>query len=92
MDKHLCFLTNINDNRLLDIIGFEDQQNLSLPTFATTIDDNGWCVPKHPWFVADMTGDSKLNLVGFEDDRVFVVFNSGDGTFQSTHKVSNDFC
>jgi hypothetical protein len=39
-----------------------------------------------------MTGDGKLDLVGFADDGVFVVFNNGDGTFQSAHKVLNVFC
>jgi hypothetical protein len=39
-----------------------------------------------------MTGDGKLNLVSFADDRVFIAFNNGDGTFQSAHKVLNAFC
>ena len=47
---------------------------------------------QHPWFVVDLTGDSKLNLVGFADDGVFVTFNNGDEIFQSAHKVSNGFC
>ena len=37
VDKHLRFLTNINDTCIFDIIRFKDQQNLSLLTFATTM-------------------------------------------------------
>ena len=104
MDKHLRFLADINGNGLLDIVGFGDQHvffiaynngdgtfQLFKPVLADFCYDNGWCVPNHPQFVADMTGDGKLDLVGLANDGVFVAFNNGDGTFQSAHKVLNDF-
>ena len=103
MDKHLRFLADVNGNGLLDIVGFGDQHVFIAynngdgtfqpvkPVLADFCYDNGWRVPHHPRFVADMTGDGKLDLVGFADDGVFVAFNNGDGTFQSAHKVLNDF-
>ncbi|KIJ92371.1 hypothetical protein K443DRAFT_113706, partial [Laccaria amethystina LaAM-08-1] len=104
MDKQLRFPADINGNGLLDIVGFGDQHvyvaynngdgtfQPAKPVLANFCHDNGWRVPKHPRFVADMTGDGKLDLVGFADDGVFVEFNNGDGTFQSARKVSNQFC
>jgi hypothetical protein len=104
MDKHLRFLADINGNGLLDIVGFGDQHVFVAynngdgtfqpvkPVLADFCHDHGWRVPDHPRFVADITGDGKLDLVGFADDGVFVAFNNGDGTFQSAHKVSNEFC
>ena len=58
LDKHMCFLTNINGNRLLDIVGFRDQDNfvvcnngdgtflLVKPILPKFCYDNGWCVPE----------------------------------------------
>ena len=104
MDKHLRFLADINGNGLLDIVGFGDQHVFvaynngdgtfqpAKPVLADFCHDKGWRVPKHPRFVADMTGDGKLDLVGFADDGVFVAFNNGNGTFQSARKVLNGFC
>ena len=104
VDKHLRFLADINGNGLLDIVGFGDLHvyvayNNGDGTFQTAkpvltyfCHDNGWRVSEHPRFVADMTGDGKPDLVGFADDGVFVAFNNGNGTFQSPHKVSDEFC
>lgn len=104
MDKHLRFLADINGNGLLDIVGFGDQHVLiaynngdgtfqpAKPVLADLCHNNGWRIPEHPRFVADMTGDGKLDLVGFADYGVFVAFNNGDGTFQNARKVSNQFC
>ena len=82
------FLANINSNGLLDIVGCGDQHVfvaynngdgtflLVKPILANFCYDNGWHIPKHPQFVVDMSGDSKLNLVGFAGNGVFVMFNN----------------
>ena len=104
MDKHLRFLADVNGNGLLDIVGFGNQHVFvaynngdgtfqpAKPVLTYFCHDNGWRVSLHPRFVADMTGDGKLDLVGFADDGVFIAFNNGDGTFQSARKVVNQFC
>ena len=104
MDRHLHFLTDINGNGLLDIVRFIDQHVFVTynrgdgtflpvkPILADFCYDNGWCISEHLWFIVDMTGDGKLNLVSFADDGGFVIFNNGDGTFQSAGKVLNEFC
>lgn len=41
----------------------------------------GWRSERHPCFAADVTGDGRVDLVGFHDDGVFVANGKPDGTF-----------
>ncbi|MEV7844887.1 RICIN domain-containing protein, partial [Streptomyces cyaneofuscatus] len=41
----------------------------------------GWLVEKHPRFLADTTGDGRLDIVGCHDDGVWVSLQNEDGTF-----------
>ncbi|KAF8639239.1 hypothetical protein AX16_010361 [Volvariella volvacea WC 439] len=50
-----------------------------------------WRVENHPRFVADLTGDGRVDLVGFGTPGVLVGLNKGDCTFQNTTLVCADF-
>jgi hypothetical protein len=41
----------------------------------------GWRVESHPRFPADLTGDGRVDIVGFGNDGVWVALNNGNGTF-----------
>ena len=103
-EKHLRFLADFNGNGLLDIIGFGNHDvyvayNNGDGTFQPAKEvltffcyDQGWRIAEHPRFVVDMTGDGKLDLVGFANDGVYVALNNGDGTFRGPCRVSDEFC
>jgi hypothetical protein len=48
----------------------------------------GWRVDKHPRFLADLTGNGLLDIVGFGEDGVYVSFNIGSGKFSEVKKLS----
>ncbi|MEV6424774.1 FG-GAP-like repeat-containing protein [Streptomyces sp. NPDC051662] len=50
-----------------------------------------WLVGKHPRFLADTTGDGRLDVVGCHDDGVWVSLQDEDGTFADPHYVLDDF-
>ena len=50
----------------------------------------GWQVDKHPRFLADVTGDSRADIVGFGDAGVYVALSNGDGSFQAPQLVVGD--
>ncbi len=103
-EKHLRFLADTDENGLLDIVGFGENQvevafNNGDGTFqpskgvlAEFCYSQTWRVDQHPRFVADLTGNGKPDLVGIADNGVHVAFNNGDGTFQPIRKVSDQFC
>jgi hypothetical protein len=41
----------------------------------------GWLADKHPRFLADTTGDGRLDIVGFHDDGVWVSLQDEEGNF-----------
>src|ERR1039458_10143312 len=43
--------------------------------------------PEQPRFVADLTGNGKVAIVGFGLDGIWVSLNNGDGTFQPPNMV-----
>ncbi|MGW5134808.1 FG-GAP-like repeat-containing protein [Streptomyces sp. NPDC004135] len=51
----------------------------------------GWLVGRHPRFLADTTGDGRLDLVGCHDDGVWVSLQDADGTFADPLYVLDDF-
>ncbi|KJA19519.1 hypothetical protein HYPSUDRAFT_44291 [Hypholoma sublateritium FD-334 SS-4] len=53
---------------------------------------SGWRLDRHLRFLADVTGDGLLDVVGFGENSVFVGRNNGDGTFQPPRPVINNFC
>ena len=53
--------------------------------------NQGWRVPLHPRYLADLNGDSKADIIGFGDAGVWVALSNGDGTFQAASFVLADF-
>ncbi|RSS60883.1 hypothetical protein EF912_08375 [Streptomyces sp. WAC07061] len=51
----------------------------------------GWRVDKHPRFLADTTGDGRLDIVGCHDDGVWISLQDADGTFAEPLYVIDDF-
>jgi hypothetical protein len=57
---------------------------------------DGWRVDAHPRLLADLTGDGKADIIGFDDDGVWTALNnlnnSGDGTFvMAQQRVITEF-
>ncbi|HEU4757922.1 MAG TPA: FG-GAP-like repeat-containing protein, partial [Agromyces sp.] len=104
VEKHPRFLADLTADGRADIVGFGDQGvwvslNNGNGTFQppTKVLDNfaytagGWRVEKHPRFLADLTGDSRADIVGFGDQGVWVSLNNGNGTFQPPTMVLGNF-
>lgn len=53
--------------------------------------NQGWRVDKHPRYIADLTGDKRGDIIGFGDTGVWVAYNNGNGTFQTSKLVLKDF-
>ncbi|MET9953857.1 FG-GAP-like repeat-containing protein [Streptomyces sp. NPDC006339] len=85
--KHLRFLTDVTGDGNPDIVGFGDAgvwvaHNLGDGTFEQArlvcrgfgYDDaaGAWRVGHHPRFLADITGDGRLDIVGFGGPGVYV--------------------
>ncbi|MDH6130306.1 RICIN domain-containing protein, partial [Kitasatospora sp. GP82] len=54
---------------------------LVLQAFGHSQQAGGWLADKHPRFLADTTGDGRLDIVGCHDDGVWVSLQDADGTF-----------
>ncbi|MGD3112611.1 FG-GAP-like repeat-containing protein [Streptomyces sp. YGL11-2] len=62
-----------------------------LRAFGHGQEAGGWLVDKHPRFLADTTGDGRLDIVGCHDDGVWVSLQDEDGTFADPLYVLDDF-
>ncbi|MBD0707936.1 MULTISPECIES: FG-GAP-like repeat-containing protein [unclassified Streptomyces] len=51
----------------------------------------GWLVDRHPRFLADTTGDGRLDVVGCHDDGVWVSVQDEEGAFAEPLYVLDDF-
>ncbi len=103
VEKHPRFLADMDKRSLLDIVGFgydgvfiaSNNGNKTFTNPKIVINDfgynAGWRVEKHPRFLADMTGDGRLDIAGFKDDGVYISINNGGGSFKGPVKVINDF-
>lgn len=89
-DKHLRLLTDITGDGTPDIIGFGDegvwvshncgdgrfeQAQLVCRGFGYNNDAGAWRVGHHPRFVTDITGDGRVDIVGFGGSGVYVARN-----------------
>ena len=103
IEKHLRFLGDVYGTGLLDIIGFGEKnvligKNNGNGTFEPgqpVVNDmcysaGGWFIEKHPRFVYDLTGNGRVDLIGFGDAGVFVALNEY-GTFPALKHVLEDF-
>jgi len=101
--QHPRFVVDLNGDGKGDIIGFGDngvstaiskgdgtfaEDQLVLAQFGV---NQGWRMDQHPRFVADLTGDGKADLVGFNNDGVWTALGRGDGTFGSATLVLANF-
>ncbi|MDK1347690.1 FG-GAP-like repeat-containing protein [Streptomyces sp. 378] len=62
-----------------------------LKAFGHDEEAGGWLADKHPRFLADTTGDGRLDIVGCHDDGVWVSLQDEDGTFADPLYVLDDF-
>ncbi|MFI1740868.1 FG-GAP-like repeat-containing protein [Streptomyces sioyaensis] len=62
-----------------------------LRAFGHNEEAGGWLADKHPRFLADTTGDGRLDIVGCHDDGVWVSLQDEDGTFADPLYVLDDF-
>ncbi|GAA5046975.1 FG-GAP-like repeat-containing protein [Streptomyces similanensis] len=104
VDKHPRFLVDTTGDGRLDIVGCHDDGVwVSLQdeegTFAEPLYvlddfgvDQGWSsVEEHPRFLVAATGGGALDIVGFGPQGVVVAHGRGDGTFEPSKLVLNDF-
>ena len=104
LDRHLRFLGDVTGDGLPDIVGFGEynvfiSRNNGDGTFAPPeviintfcYGAGGWCVDRHPRFIADLTGDGKVDVIGCADAGVHVSLNRGNGVFGPVKLVVNDF-
>lgn len=94
VEKHSRLLADLTGDRRADIVGFGDggvwvslsngDGTFGAPQLAVAdfgYDAGGWRVEQHPRLVADVTGDGKLDIVGFGDAGVWVSLSQGGGLF-----------
>ncbi|MFE9296201.1 FG-GAP-like repeat-containing protein [Streptomyces niveus] len=62
-----------------------------LRAFGHSEEAGGWLVEKHPRFLADTTGDGRLDIVGCHDDGLWVSLQDEEGTFAEPLYVLDDF-
>ncbi|EGX58204.1 hypothetical protein SZN_19006 [Streptomyces zinciresistens K42] len=88
--KHLRFLADVTGDGNPDIVGFGDegvwvahnrgdgrfdQAQLVCRGFGYGDDAGAWRVDRHPRFLADVTGDGRVDIVGFGGPGVYVARN-----------------
>ncbi|MEU5282093.1 FG-GAP-like repeat-containing protein [Streptomyces asoensis] len=88
--KHLRFLADVTGDGNPDIVGFGDegvwashnrgdgrfdQAQLVCRGFGYSDEAGAWRVDHHPRFLADITGDGRVDIVGFGGSGVFVARN-----------------
>jgi len=106
LDRHLRFLGDFTGDGLLDIIGFGEDYVSVAPnngngTFAPSQqvihnfcygpEAGGWRIDQHPRCIADLTGDGKVDIIGFGGGGVYVSLNQGNGTFGPVSLVIENF-
>ncbi|KAJ7230230.1 lectin PVL [Mycena pura] len=103
LDKHLRFLADVTGDGLLDIVGFgESQVMIGRNNGDGTFDvlqgvvsnfcyTTGWRIDKHPRFLGDLTGDGRVDIIGFGDAGVYVSLNKGSGAFGPVTLALDDF-
>ncbi|MDT0267016.1 FG-GAP-like repeat-containing protein [Streptomyces sp. DSM 44915] len=63
----------------------------ALRAFGHGEEAGGWLAEKHPRFLADTTGDGRLDIVGCHDDGLWVSLQDEEGTFAEPLYVLDDF-
>ncbi|KQX69478.1 FG-GAP-like repeat-containing protein [Streptomyces sp. Root1310] len=63
----------------------------ALKAFGHGQEAGGWLADKHPRFLADTTGDGRLDMVGFHDDGVWISLQDEEGHFAEPLYVLDHF-
>ncbi|MFH9266688.1 FG-GAP-like repeat-containing protein [Streptomyces sp. NPDC017546] len=63
----------------------------ALRAFGHSEEAGGWLVEKHPRFLADTTGDGRLDIIGCHNDGLWVSLQDEEGTFAEPLYVLDDF-
>ncbi|MFF4948464.1 FG-GAP-like repeat-containing protein [Streptomyces chattanoogensis] len=63
----------------------------ALRAFGHNEEAGGWLADKHPRFLADTTGDGRLDIIGCHDDGVWISLQDEDGTFADPLYILDDF-
>mgnify|MGYP001305641189 CR=1 FL=1 len=104
VERHPRFLADLTGDGRADIVGFgNDGVWVSLNNGNGTFQApqmvvgnfgyiaGGWRVERHPRFLANVTGNSRADIVGFGDTGIWVSPNSGNGTFQALQFIVGNF-
>jgi len=104
LERHLRFLGDTTGDGLPDIVGFGEAhvfigRNQGNGTFAPVraVIDNfcfsagGWRIEQHPRFIADLTGDGRVDVIGCGAAGVYASLNQKNGTFGPVNLVVNNF-
>ncbi|MFE9455537.1 RICIN domain-containing protein [Streptomyces californicus] len=63
----------------------------ALRAFGHNAEAGAWLVDKHPRFLADTTGDGRLDIIGCHDDGLWVSLQDEEGTFAEPLYVLDEF-
>ena len=87
LENHPRFAADVTGDGKADLVGFGDDgvwtsvtggsgARLAVADFAY---NQGWRVPLHPRYLADLTGDGKADIIGFGDAGVYSALATGTG-------------
>src|SRR5829696_1530418 len=95
LEKHPRLLADLTGDGRADIVGFGDagvwtarsngDGSFQPPQFVLAdfgFEAGGWRVENHRRFLADLTGDGTVDIVGFGDAGVYVALTNTDGVFE----------
>ena len=99
IENHPRFAADVTGDGVADLVGFGDDgvwvsitgdggARLVLDGFCY---NQGWRVPLHPRYLADLNGDHRADIIGFGDAGVWTALSNGDATFQPAAFVLADF-
>jgi hypothetical protein len=104
VDQHPRFLADLNGDGRADIVGFgnagvyvswaQADGSFSAPQLVVAnfgYDAGGWRIDRHPRFLADTTGDGRLDIVGCGNAGVYVSRALADGTYEAPQLVITNF-
>jgi hypothetical protein len=104
VERHPRFLADTSADGRADIVGFGDAgvyvsraqadgsfDGPSLVVANFGYDAGGWRIDRHPRFLADTTGDGRLDIVGCGNAGVYVSRALADGTYEAPQLAIANF-